>query len=123
MTIADAINAHMPSVAKAATSYKQDVVSVNALINSVLSSTIPTLNQVPPDFKDYTDAHVAAQTAALTWVNDVMARLLSVPENVQNYDTLLVALLNDAEQQATTLVGDPNNAVALQLLKNDLNGL
>src|SRR5262245_60514325 len=123
MTIATAINSHMPAVAKAATSYKQDVVAVNALINSVLSSTLPTLNQVPPDYQDYVNAHVAAQGAALTWVNDVMARLLNVPENVQSYNTLLVSLLNDAEQQATTLVGNPNDKTALEILENDLNGL
>ena len=82
MALAKAIQKNALSLAVKQTSYKQNVVAVNTLVTSVLSSSLPTLNQNPPDWKQFQSAFEAADAGALTWVNNVMARLLNVPEGV-----------------------------------------
>jgi hypothetical protein len=59
----------------------------------------------------------------LNWVNTVMARLLAVPDDVQNYNNVISQLLQDAKSQTQTLIGNPNNQSALTILNQDLNGL
>ncbi|HWA82160.1 MAG TPA: hypothetical protein VG820_01910 [Fimbriimonadaceae bacterium] len=111
------------SLAQAQNTYKQNVVTVNTLINSVLTSSLPTLNQNPPDWSAFTTAYEQANSDALDWVNNVMARLLSVPNEVQSYNTIVTQLLQDAKNQATILVSNPGNAAAKAALTQDLNGL
>jgi phage host-nuclease inhibitor protein Gam len=93
------------------------------MVNSVLSSSLPTLLNKPADWQDFVNAYVQANTEALGWVNNVLARLLSVPDDVRGYNNIIVQILADANNQATILIQNPNNAMALSLLKNDLNGL
>ena len=97
MALAHAISKNSLSLGVAQTSYKENVVAVNTLVTSVLSSSLPTLNTNPPDWKDFTAAFEAADAGALTWVNNVMARLLNVPDEVQSYNATITQLLADAK--------------------------
>lgn len=123
MALAHAIRKHAPSLAAAQNTYKQNVAMVNTFINSVLSSSLPTLNQNPPDWQDFVNAYEQASSEALNWVNNVMARLLDVPGDVQDYNTIISQLLTDAQSQATLLVSQPSNPTALEILEQDLTEL
>lgn len=102
------------------TTYKQNVVTVNTYINNVLSSSLPVVPVQPKNWQEYTTAWEAACTTALQWVNRCMARLLEVPQDVQNYNPQITALLNDAIAQTNTLINNPGNPAALAALNNDL---
>lgn len=123
MVLAQAIRKNAASLAEAQNTYKQNVVTVNTLVTSVLTSNLPTLNQYPPDWQDFVTAHEQANSEALKWVNEVMARLLDVPDDVQSYNAIISQLLQDAKSQASTLVNQPSDQTALQILENDLNNL
>lgn len=96
MALAQAISKNALSLAVKQTTYKENVVDVNTLVTSVLSSSLPTLTQNPPDWKAYQTAFEAADSGALNWVNNVMARLLNVPDEVKSYNATISQLLADA---------------------------
>lgn len=123
MALAQAISKNALSLAVKQTTYRENVVAVNTLITSVLSSNLPTLNQNPPDWKEFQSAFEAADTGALSWVKNVMARLLDVPDDVKSYNATIAQLLADAKSQAQTLETDPTNKTALQTLNTDLNNV
>ena len=93
------------------------------MITSVLSSSLPTLNQNPPDWKEFQSAYEKADAGALTWVNNVMARLLNVPDDVKSYNSTITQLLANAKTQAQTLQADPSNKTALDTLNTDLSNV
>ena len=123
MALANAIKKNAVSLAVKQNSYKQNVVAVNTLITSVLSSSLPTLNQNPPDWKEFQSAYEKADAGALTWVNNVMARLLNVPDDVKSYNSTITQLLANAKTQAQTLEADPGNKTALDTLNTDLTNV
>lgn len=123
LSLARAIRANASSLAQAQTSYKQNVVEVNTLMTSVLTSCLPTLNQNPPDWNEFISAYEQANGEALNWVNSVMARLLDVPQEVLGYNAIISQVLQDAKVQAQTLIAQPSNPTALAMLNQDLNAL
>jgi chromosome segregation ATPase len=123
MFLATAIRNNFVSLAEAQNTYKQNVVLVNTLVTSVLTSSLPTLNQNPPDWQDFITAYTEANGDALNWVNNVMARLLNVPDEVQNYNDIISQILQDAKTQASTLINQPTDQTALNILHNDLANL
>jgi len=123
MLLAHAIRNNVVSLAQAQTTYKENVVAVNTLVTSVLTSSLPTLFQNPPDWQDFVNAYTTANGEALNWVNNVMARLLDVPDEVQGYNIIISQLLQDAKTQASTLINQPSDKTALQILNQDLTGL
>jgi phage host-nuclease inhibitor protein Gam len=123
ISLAQAFRQRKQTLGDAQTTYKENVVAVNTLVTSVLSSSLPTLNQNPPDWPQFVIAYEKANSDALNWVNTVMARLLDVPADVQGYNNIISQLLQDAKNQGTTLVSQPTNSVALLALTNDLSGL
>jgi cell division protein FtsB len=123
MPLATAIRSNAAVLADSHKTYKEHVIDVNTLVTSVLSSSLPTLYSVPPDWDDFVTAYVQANSDALDWVNDVLARLLDVPDEVRNYDDIITQLLDDAKSQAGTLVDDPGNQAALLSLNQDLSSL
>ncbi|GAB2885080.1 enterotoxin (HBL) [Microbulbifer echini] len=122
-SLAKAFKHSAQSIRDTQNTYKQNVVAINTLVTNVLSSSLPTLNQNPPDWSDFVAAYTQANTDALDWVNNVLARLLDVPGEVQGYNGIISQLLQDALTQANTLKVDPSNASALNILKNDLNSI
>ncbi len=123
LSLAHAIRKNAKSLAQAQNTYKQNVVVVNTFITGVLSSSLPALNDYPPDWQNFVTAYETATGDALGWVNNVMARLLNVPGEVQNYDSLVTMLLQDALRQSALLQSNPGNQPALAALNNDLSGL
>ena len=123
MLLAQAISKNTVSLAEAQNTYKENVIVVNTWVTSVLTSSLPTLQNIPPDWQDFVNAYIKANQDALNWVNNVMARLLNVPDEVQNYNSIIIQLLQDAQLQANNLVSNPSDSMALQMLKNDLNSL
>ena len=123
MALAKAFNKNAVSLAVAQTSYKQNVVAVNTLVTSVLTSKLPTLNRNPPDWNEFVSAYEKADAGALTWVNNVMARLLNVPDEVRSYNSIITQLLADAKSQGEALVKDPGNKTALGILNTDLDNI
>jgi hypothetical protein len=123
MLLAHAIQRNAVSLGQAQNTYKQNVIAVNTLVTSVLTSKLPQLNQNPPDWPEFVAAYEQADATALGWVNNVMGHLLEVPTDVQNYNSMITNLLQDAKTQATTLITQPTNQAALQALNQDLTGL
>jgi predicted nucleic acid-binding Zn-ribbon protein len=123
MLLNHAIKRNVVSLAQAQNDYKTNVVTVNTLVTSVLSSQLPALRQNPPDWNDFVNAYEQANSDALSWVNNVMSRLLDVPDEVQGYNSIISSLLNDAGNQATALVQNPANQTAYAILNNDLTSL
>ena len=123
MALANAFSKNTLSLAVEQNAYKTNVIAVNTLITSVLSSKLPTLNTNPPDWNDFVSAYEKADADALTWVNNVMGRLLNVPDDVRSYNPTINLLLNDAKTQAQTLIKNPNNQIALSTLKTDLSNV
>ncbi|WP_439887246.1 hypothetical protein ACSX1C_17720 [Pseudomonas sp. MBLB4123] len=122
-SLAHAIRSNARSLAEAQASYKQNVVEVNTLMTSVLTSSLPTLNQNPPDWNEFISAYEQANGDALNWVNNVMARLLDVPQEVLGYNGVITQVLQDAKAQAQALIEQPSNPTALATLNQDLNAL
>ena len=120
MSLALVIKQRGSAYAAAQKKYKESVVFVNTQMTSVLSSQLPTVTVTPPDWNTYTTAYTQAQGDALDWVNTVLARLLSVPQEVQTYDGAVEAALQDAITQANALISNPSNSLALANLKADL---
>lgn len=123
MLLAHSIQKNATSLAQAQNAYQKNVVAVNTLITSVLSSKLPALHSTPPDWQAFVTAYEQANAAALNWVNNVMARLLSVPDEVQNYNSVICELLQDAKRQAMVLISEPANQIALELLNQHLADL
>jgi hypothetical protein len=123
LALAKTFNKNAVSLAVAQTSYKQNVVAVNTLVTSVLTPSLPILNQNPPDWNEFVSAYEKADAGALTWLNNVMARLLHVPDEVSRYNSIVTQLLADAKAQGETLVKDPSNQTALDILNTDLDNL
>ncbi|NQD92905.1 enterotoxin (HBL) [Pseudomonas sp. CrR25] len=123
LSLARAIRVNASSLAQAQTSYKQNVVAVNTLMTSVLTSSLPTLNQNPPDWSEFIAAYEQANGDALNWVNSVMARLLNVPQEVLSYNAVISQVLQDAKTQANTLIAQPSNQTALTVLNQDLTAV
>ncbi len=123
MALANAFSKNTLSLAVEQSAYKTNVIAVNTLITSVLSSTLPTLNTNPPDWNEFVAAYEKADADALNWVNNVMARLLNVPDEVRSYNPTINLLLNDAKTQAQKLIKNPSDPIALSTLKTDLNNV
>jgi len=109
------------NIADVHSAYKQSVIFVNNEATGVYSSQLGVLNTLPPDWQDFVNAHQAAQADALDWINNVMARLLTVPASVQSYNATISAALQDARNQAQALIQNPGNAGARSALTADLN--
>lgn len=120
-SLTQAISKNMPLVAQTTSAYQTNVVTVNTYVNNVLSSSLPTVTPQPQDWPAYVAAWEQASSDALTWVNQCMARLLSVPQDVENYNPIVSALLTDAITQTNTLIDNPGNQAALAALTNDLS--
>lgn len=115
-----AIRKNMPTLAQATSDYQTNVVTVNTYINNVLSSSLPVVTPQPKDWQQYVTAWEQASSDALVWVNQCMARLLSVPQDVQSYNPIISALMTDAINQTNILIKNPNDKAALAALTNDL---
>ncbi len=122
-SLATAIKAGLPRFVAASTTYQTNVCVVNTYVNNVMSSTLPTVPVQPTDWASYVTAWEQANTIALQWVNTCMARLLEVPQDVQNYNSNITALLQDAITQTNALIANPNNVAAKIALQNDLTVL
>ena len=123
MALAHAFKKNALSLAVKQTVYKQNVVAVNTLITSVLSSSLPSLNQNPPDWNDFVSTYEKADAQALSWINEVMARLLNVPDDVRTHNDAVTQLFADAQTQAQALVQNPSDKTALTILDTDLSNL
>jgi hypothetical protein len=122
-SLAAAIRTRAKSLAQAQNTYKQNLIAVNSYITGVLSSSLPQLKVNPPDWDDFVSAYEVAIGDALNWVNNVMTYLLNIPGEVQNYDSLVTMLLQDALAQSARLQTNPDDQMALEALNNDLAGL
>ena len=122
-SLAQAIKTSLPRFVAANTTYQTNVCVVNTYVNNVMSSTLPTVPVQPTDWASYVTAWEQANTIALQWVNTCMARLLEVPQDVQNYNSAITALLQDAVAQTNALIANPNNVAAKVALQNDLTVL
>jgi hypothetical protein len=121
MLLTTAIKKHAATMAAAQTTYQQNVATVNTFINSVLSSKLPTLSTPPPDFANFATTYEQANSKALGWVNNVMGKLLNVPDDVAGYNGVILALLQDAQGLAQALLADPSDQNALDGLNADLD--
>lgn len=56
MLLSHAIQKNVVSLAQAQNTYKENVIAVNILVTSVLTSSLPTLNNNPPDWQEFVTA-------------------------------------------------------------------
>lgn len=120
-TFTQAIRTRIPRLAIANAAYKTNVVTVNTYVNNVLTASLPVVPVQPKDWQAYITAWEAACGDALTWVNQCMARLLTVPQDVQSYNSIIALLLGTAVTQTNALIANPNDQAALAALTNALN--
>jgi phage host-nuclease inhibitor protein Gam len=123
MSIAVAIKKNAEPLGVAQTTYKENVGIVNTYVNQVLSSKVPQLKEPPKNWSQFLTTYENAGAEALTWVNGVMARLINVPGEVDDYNSSISLSLSDAKSQANTLVSEPGNAAALRALEADLKAV
>lgn len=121
--LARALKTRRPSFVAATTTYQTNVCVVNTYVNNVMNTYLPTVPVQPKDWQDYVTAWEQANSVALNWVNTCMARLLNVPQDVQNYNPTISALLQDAIVQTQALIANPGNQAAKLALENDLKTL
>lgn len=122
-SLAQSFRVGLSAFADTNTTYQTNVCVVNTYVNNVMSSTLPTVPVQPTDWSSYVTAWEKANTIALQWVNSCMARLLSVPQDVQNYNSAITTLLNDAIAQTNNLITNPNDTAAKVSLESDLKAL
>ncbi len=123
MELAHAIKRNGSSLAQAQNTYKQNVVEVNNVVLAVINSKLPTLLHKPPDWQEFVTAYTKAESEAMDWVNNVIVRLIDVPDEVRSYNATISMLLQDARSQAVTLVDDPSDKKALQIMNDDFDRL
>ncbi|MDQ1286918.1 MAG: hypothetical protein QG622_483 [Actinomycetota bacterium] len=121
MFLAKALENRVLTLADAEKSYKEHVCAVNQTVTGVITSKLPALSSPPPDWDQYTQAYAKANSEALTWVNQVMGHLLSVPDDVRSFNDTIVAALADAQNQTRSLIQTPTDPIALNALNRDLN--
>jgi hypothetical protein len=119
-SLAYAIRRNAKSLAEAQNTYKQNLAAMNTSLIGVLGSSLPQPSRLPPDWSTFAATYEAAAADALDWINNVMTRLLHAPGEVQNFNTLVIILLQDAIAQATLLQQNPRNPVASASLHDDL---
>lgn len=101
--------------------YKSNVVMVNSLISSVLDSKLPTLTLPPNNWSEFCKTYIEAQSDALVWVNQVVARLDNVPQDVQSYHQDITNLFDDAISMVKCMVNNPERrSIYVSLLNQDL---
>ena len=124
-TLSSTIRDRATALVDTQVTYKQQVVTVNQWVNGVVRSSLPVFpgSTQPADWQQYLDARTSALEASYNWVNDVLARLLSVPGEVITYNSEVTQLLADAANQATALQANPGNTAARTALTQDLQGL
>lgn len=120
MLLTTAIKKNAATMATAQATYQQNVATVNTFINNVLSSKLPTLSTPPPDFANFATTYEQANSKAIGWVNNVMGKLLDVPDDVASYNGVILALLQDAQGLAQALITNPSDQKALDNLDTDL---
>jgi hypothetical protein len=121
--LAQALRARRSSFVAVTTTYQTNVCIVNTYVNNVMNTYLPTVPVQPKDWQDYVTAWEQANGVALSWVNTCMARLLNVPQDVQDYNPTISALLQDAIVQTQALIANPGNQAAKLALENDLRTL
>lgn len=121
--LAAAIRERATPLAVAQNTYKQNVVLVNTLMTSVLTSNLPALHETPKDWGEFAQALENAKSGALEWVNGVMARLLSVPDTVRGYNGVVQQLLTSASTQAEALIANPTDTAAREILLQNLDDM
>ena len=119
MLLSQAIRKNVISLAQAQNAYLQNVITVNTYIVSVLASSIPPFLQDPPDYEDFSSSYTKARVEASGWINHVLVDLLSIPSDVLGYSNIITSVLNDATSQANTLLENPTDKVALNMLQQD----
>ncbi|MBA5779285.1 HBL/NHE enterotoxin family protein [Stappia sp. F7233] len=120
MYIAHALKKRKTLVLDANKTYQQNVLFVSSFCTAVLASKLPALNSYPANWAEIETAYVQANADALSWANDVLARLLATPGEVDDYNATIVATLNAAIANANALVSDPSNASARSALNQNL---
>ncbi|MCG8376049.1 MAG: enterotoxin (HBL) [Chlorobiales bacterium] len=123
MLLAHAIRNSAPTLAQAQNTYKENVAAVNTVVLGVLNSKLPVLRHNPPDWQDFVTAYGKAESEALDWVNNVISRLIDVPDEVRSFNPIISMLLQDAKTQATKLVDNPSDKMALQIMNDDFDRL
>ncbi|MDW6094252.1 hypothetical protein SBX64_17065 [Vibrio rhizosphaerae] len=101
--------------------YKANVAAVNSCVSRVLDSQLPTLQLPPDNWSEFCQTYTEAQSDALIWVNQVVARLDNVPEDVQSYNGDVMALLKDAMDMAKCMINYPaRRTMYVSMLNQDL---
>ena len=123
MRISKTLRKHAKAVQDAQNSYQQDVFNISTVMTSVIATYLPLPNYLPNNWTEVQTAYKQARTDAYQWTNVVYAQLQSTPPSVENYNEIMIALFQDAIDQSSTLITNPNNASAKNLLNADLKNI
>ncbi|HEV7503891.1 MAG TPA: hypothetical protein VGS07_03170 [Thermoanaerobaculia bacterium] len=122
MLLSEAIAKNASNVAAAQLTYQQNVVAVTTAMFAVSQTSLPSLFFPPPNFSDFATALLAAKANALQWTNEVLAKLLDVPDDVANNNQVITQILSTCATFAQQLEQAPNPEI-LQALNADLTAL
>lgn len=92
-------------------------------MSRVIKTDMPILHNTPKNIDEFNKTLVEGKTAAYGWTNNVLAKLLNVPDAVRSYNGVITQIFSDALAQTETLSKDPSNKIALNILNNDLKNL
>lgn len=123
MHLSKAIQGNVVSLKDTQNTYKENVLKITLLMSSVVNSNLPPMKITPPDFNQFSESLVKAKASALSWTNGPLSHLLSVPESVRDYNSIITPILQDALTQTGILKDDPNNQSAKRILDFDLKNL
>ncbi|NMP26717.1 hypothetical protein GW590_07570 [Rahnella sp. SAP-1] len=101
--------------------YKTNVATVNSLISSILDYRLPTMTLPPDNWARFCKTYIEAQSDALVWINQVIARFDNIPQDVQSYHQDITIILADAITMAQCMIDNPERRlIYASLLNQDL---
>jgi hypothetical protein len=121
MAIQRAVTNNVVKLTAGATQYQTNVLAVSQYVSGVMNSKLPTLLNPVTDWDDYVTAYVAAKSAAMSWVDNVLEQLNTVPNTIIGYNTAVQGLFQNSIQLANRLIVDPGDQSAKGFLLGNIN--
>lgn len=103
--------------------YTQGVTLITKYMAAVGRIQKPPLNHALDKEVEFDQCLLACKESSLAWVNNVLSRLVSVPESVHSYDEDFLELLKSSLEQTEYLIEHPNDQTVAKFLKLNLKAL
>lgn len=122
MSLSEAISQNASTAGAAQLTYQQNVATITAAMLAVSEASIPTLYFPPSNWSGFENTFTEAKANAQQWVNDVLSKLLDVPDDVDNNNSVVTQILTACSNYAKQLEQQPDSTT-IQALNTDLSTL